>query len=142
MQYIPPHALGRNVLQHTYWACYNRPLSHASIGMLIAVRTASGVHPVTGSPIDFCTECSLLYCIYCSVHNCMLHLSDTMIKYTRLHLHIQHKNDREHMHQCKARLVRIFTLYAAMDQQNIPIVVLTARHSFSKPVWSSRSIAP
>ena len=57
---------------------------HISVGMLIAVRTAFGVHvhPVTRSRIDFCTKCSLLYCtVYCSTHNCMLYLSNTMIKY-------------------------------------------------------------
>ena len=66
---------------------------------------------MTGSPLDFCTQCSVLYCIHCS----MLYLSKTTIKHTP-YLHIQHKNDPEHVHQRRARSVRIFTLYAAMDQ--------------------------
>ena len=89
---------------------------------------------MTGSPIDFCTKCRLLYCIYCSMHNCMLYLSDTVIKSTRPHLHNQHKNDRERVHQRGARSVRILTLDAAMDQQNKPIVKLTEQDiSFLNP---------
>ena len=43
------HALWLWLLKVRMYVFINRPL-HVSVGMLIAVCTASGVHPVTGNP--------------------------------------------------------------------------------------------